>query len=1065
MADPREVQGADPDARRGLIAWFGRNPVAAYVLLFAVFVGGIMASGLIPVETFPKYDPGIVRVEVPYPGATPLEVEEDVVKRVEESLVGTIGIARIVSSSREELAVIEAEIDDYADPVDTLNSVRTAVERIEDFPPGNADQPEVSRVEVNRPVLTLAMTSDVLSAYDLRQSAESLRDDLLLLPGVAIIELFGTRDQEIQVEVSEETLRRYGLTVQDVVRVIRNTSVNVTGGELRTDSGEIILSTLARRGYAEEFADVVVIARADGSLVRLGDIAALRDGLLEQRVQTTLDGTPAVLLQLKVAPGTSPQQASAQVRGYLQDYATPAGTRLQVWADESWTVRESLDLVIQNGTFGLVLVFLTLLLVFDLRIAAWVTLGVPVIFVGALIFFPVFDLSINVITLFAFFILIALVVDDSIVAAESMAGARAQGLAGADASVAGVRRVLGPLVVAALTTAAAFAALLPLEGGIGQMFSAIPVVVGVVLLLSVLETSLVLPGHLARGGGTRSWPLSLVQDRLQASTEGSIQSRIVPLITWSVRRPFWPPMIVAAALVLAVIVLLVGAVRWVPTLSIADEPNIQADLVLPVDARLEDMIAATDAVVDAAGRMDAELGGNNVDGTVVVIGHRLPVGMYEGAAAGQYQANVASVQLRLTPSSERGQTRDALRLRWQRELAGLSGVSGLPGAESVAFPTRRSQPTGALSYALIHSDDDVLRDAAAWLNNAWSRMPGVAAVHDSLGPGSRRLEVRLNAAGHSAGLTAAGVASQLRDSFFGAEAQRIQRGREEVLVMVRYPGERRTSYADLLNERITLPGSREQVPLYTVAALQETGTRASRLRIDGRGAAVVTADLDLAADRSGDVAERTRAELLPRLQARSPGIEIRSHGASRDAERIVATLLFSVPVALIFIYGLIASFLRSFIQPLLVLAGIPIAFVGAVAGHWVLGYELTVTSIFGLIAVSGVVVNDTILLMHRYNAIRQELPDVPEIAAISAATQQRARAILLTSFTTVIGLLPILFSDAEAIRFLIPLVVSLTFGLIFAGVGLLLLLPSVLMLVELAKIRLRLPAVVAQAGT
>ena len=510
MADPGTADARGADARRGLIAWFCRNPVGAYVLLFLVFVGGLMAARLIPVETFPQYDPGVVRVEVPYPGATPVEVEEDIVKRVEESLVGTIGIARTVSSSRDGFAVIDAEIDDYADPVDTLNNVRTAVERIEDFPPGNADQPEVSRVEVSRNVLTLAMTSEVLNAYDLRQAAESLRDSLLLLPGVAIVELFGTRDQEIQVEVSEETLRRYGLTVQDLVGVIRTTSVNVTGGELRTDSGEIVLSTLARRGYAEEFADVVVIARADGSLVRLGDIAELRDGLLEQRVRTTLDGTPAVLLQLKVAPGTSPQEASDRVRGFLGGYAAPAGTRLQVWADESWAVTESLNLVIQNGTFGLVLVFLTLLLVFDLRIATWVTLAVPVIFVGSLIFFPVFDLSINVITLFAFFILIALVVDDSIVAAESMAGAAGQGFAGADASITGVRRVLGPLVVGALTTAAAFAALLPLEGGIGQMFSAIPVVVGLVLLLSLLETSLVLPGHLAgesRGGAGR-WPRS-----------------------------------------------------------------------------------------------------------------------------------------------------------------------------------------------------------------------------------------------------------------------------------------------------------------------------------------------------------------------------------------------------------------------------------------------------------------------------------------------------------------------------------------------------------------------------
>ena len=1048
MADPREVEVADPNVRRGLIAWFARNPVAAYVLLFLVFVGGILALDLVPVETFPEYDPGIVRVEVPYPGATPVEVEEDIVKRIEESLAGTIGIARVFSSSRDGLAVVEAEIDGYADPVDTLNNVRTAVERIEDFPPGNADQPEVTRVEVSRNVLTLAMTSDALNAYDLRQAAESLRDDLLLLPGVAIVELFGTRDQEIQVEVSEETLRRYGLTVRDLVRVIRNTSVNITGGELRTESGEIVLSTLARRGHAEEFADVVVIARADGSLVRLGDVAELRDGLLEQRVLTTLDGTPAVLLQVKVAPGTSPQQANERVRGFLRGYAPPAGVGLRVWADESWAVTTSLGLVMQNGTFGLVLVFLTLVLVFDLRLATWVTLGVPVILVGSLIFFPVFGLSINVITLFAFFILIALVVDDSIVAAESMADARAQGMVGAEAAVAGVRRVVAPLAVAALTTAAAFATLLPLEGGIGQMFAAIPVVVGVVLALSLLETALVLPGHLARETGARNWLLSRVQDRLRASADGSIQSRIVPLITWSVRRPFWPPVIVAAVLVLAVVVLLVGWVRWVPTLSIADDPNIQADLVLPLDAPLEDMVAATDAVVDAARRMDTAMGGNVVDGVLVVIGHQFPVGMYEGAAASQYRANVASVQLRLTPSAERAPSKDALRRGWQREL------TGLPPVQSVFFPTRRSQPTGALSYALIHSDDDVLRDAAAWLRNAWARMPGVQAAHDSLGPGSRRLEVRLNAAGHAAGLTAAGVATQLRDSFYGAEAQRIQRGREEVLVMVRYPGERRASYADLRNERITLPGSREQVPLYTVADLGETEARASRLRIDGRGAAIVTADLDLAADRSGDVAERTAAELLPRLEARAAGLDIRNHGASRDVQRIGGALLFSVPIALIFIYGLIASFLRSLIQPLLVLAGIPIAFVGAVAGHWVLGYALTVTSIFGLIAVSGVVVNDTILLMHRYNAIRRELPDVPEIAAISAATQQRARAILLTSFTTVIGLLPILFSGAEAIRFLIPLVVSLTFGLIFAGVGLLFLLPSVLMLVELAKIRL-----------
>ena len=333
-------------------------------------------------------------------------------------------------------------------------------------------------------------------------------------------------------------------------------------------------------------------------------------------------------------------------------------------------------------------------------------------------------------------------------------------------------------------------------------------------------------------------------------------------------------------------------------------------------------------------------------------------------------------------------------------------------------------------------------------------MRGVGSVTDTLGKGNRRLEVTLNDAGHAAGLTPAMVATQLRNAFHGAEAQRIQRGREEVLVMVRYPGERRSGYAELLNERISLPGSRDQVPLYTVATLRETESQANRLRIDGRTAAVVTANLSSDAARAGDVGARTEDDLVARLEARHPGLEVRKHGGSRDIDRLGDTFLISVPIALLVIYCLIASHLQSFTQPFLVLAGIPLAFVGAIAGHWALGYELTITSLFGLIAVSGVVVNDAILLMHRYNVIRAELVDVPEIAAISAATRQRARAILLTSFTTVIGLLPILFSRAEAIQFLIPLVVSLTFGLVFAGIGLLFLLPSLLMLIELVKVRL-----------
>ncbi|MCY3605201.1 MAG: efflux RND transporter permease subunit [Gammaproteobacteria bacterium] len=1049
MADPTGTHPSRSAGGAGTIDWFCRNPVAAYVLLFIVFACGLLAWSRVPMETFPDYDPGIIRVVVPYPGATPVEVEEDIVKRVEESLVGTVGVARTMATSEQGLATIDVEIDHSVNPINTLNNVRTAVERIEDFPPINADQPEVIRLEVQRNALSIAVSSDTLNPYELRRAAETLRDSLLLLPGIAIIELLGARDQEIQVEVSEEVLRRHALTFQDIVDVIRFTSVNVTGGELRTDSGDIIMSTLAKRSYAEEFADIVVIAKPDGSFVRLGEIAELTDGLLEQNISATLNGSPTVFLQIRVASGISSGEASSRVREFIGSYPASGDVRLSIWEDESLLVADSIGLIIQNGIFGLVLVFLVLLLVFDLRIATWVTVGVPVAFVGSFMAFPFLGLSVNVITLFAFFLLIALVVDDSIVVAESIDSARADGFSGDQAAIVGVKRILAPVTMAALTTMAAFAALIPLHGSVGQLFSTIPAVVILVMALALMESILVLPGHLARYRRTRTWPLSIIQRKVQDSAIGPIETRIVPIFTLSVRRPFWTLAIVATLLLVAVAVVLLEIVRFTPTFSIVDDSNIQADLVLPAHALAEDVDAASELVVAAAHEVNAEVGGNAIAGIAVTTGLHIPQETYEGVDFGEHRSNVASVQLKLKPASIRKVSVEELRYRWRSKLEGATWT------DSITFPTRRSRPTERVSYALIHPDYEVLRNAVSDVRDAWLGLSGVLDVDDSMDADSRRMDVKLNDTGHAAGLSAAAVATQLRNAFYGAEAQRIQRGREEILVMVRYPENRRASYAELQNERINLPSSGLRVPLYTVAEILETETPSVRVRIDGRNAAVVTASLDVNASLSGNVAEQSDSEIWPTLRSRYPDLQIRGHGVSRALQEVYDTLLISMLVAVVFIYCLIASFLRSFIQPLLALAGVPMAFVGAVAGHWILGYELTVTSLFGLIAVSGVVVNDTILLLHRYNLIRRQ-GEIPEIAAISAATRQRARAILLTSITTVVGLLPILFSDSEIIQFLIPLVVSLAFGLIFAGIGLLFFLPSVLMMTELAKVRLNL---------
>ena len=1041
---------AAPDATAStsgrLIAYFCRNPVAPSVLLALVFIGGIVALNMTTLETFPEFDPRIVRVEVAYPGANPAEVEEDVVKRIEESLVGTVGVSRTVSVSRAGLAVVEAEMEPFADGIDTLNLVRTAVERIEDFPPRNAEQPEVTKVEVNRNVLTISVSSPTLGPYQLRRAAELLRDGLLLLPSVAIVELVGTRDREIRVEVDEETLTRYRITIADLVELIRKTSVNVTGGELRTESGDIVMSTLAKGDFAEDFARIVVVSRDDGSLVRLGEMATVRDSLLEQETYATVDGVPTVFLHVRSSPDTSPQDASSEVQAYLASYTHPQAVELAVWDSETWAVEDRLSLILRNGIVGLTLVFLVLLLVFDLRTATWVTIGVPVIFIGSLVLFPAVGLTINVIALFAFFVLIGVVVDDSIIVGESVASFREAGYTGPDAAIAGTKDVIAPVTVGALGIVIAFAVLLPLDGLIGQLLWAIPMVAVVVLLLSLAEAALVLPGHLARQGRTDVWPLSVAQRGVQGWVRRVMQTRIVPLISWSVRTPFWPPAVVAASVLFAVALLAYGLVPYEPEFSLVDDEDVQVDLVLPASARFEDVDAAAGAAARAAEEVDAAFDGSAINAKAVALGFHIPREYVGGPDPYPPRGNVASVQIRLNPLPLRTLPVQEFRHRWQR------AVANIPGVESVVFPNRNRGLAG-LAYALTHTDAGTVQAAATDFGEALSRLGGLTNVNDSISAGKRRFEVRLNEAGHASGLTAASVALQLRHAFYGAEAQRVQRGRDELLVMVRYPQDRRASYRDLRNELIRLPGGREQVPLYAIADFVETDTLAERLRLDGRSAAVVSADVDRDA-AAADAALAVTSTLLPRLVRDYPGLHVQPHDQSREAARALDILRYSIPIGLLAVYVLLASFLRSFVQPLLAMAGIPMAFVGAVVGHWMLGYVFSFTSILGLIAVSGIVVSDTTLLLHRFNRVMLD-PEMPAVAGIAAATRQRARAVLLTSLTTALGLMPMLFNDSETIQFLIPLVVSITFGLTFSGIGLVFFLPAVTMLVELATGRLR----------
>ena len=1025
-----------------MIEYFANNRVAANVLMLLLLGGGLLATNNLTFERLPAYDPRSVTVTVPYPGAAPNVVEEDITRRIEESVSGVVGVRRVLSTAGEGVGVVTVELETFADADEVQNAVRTAVERIENFPPLNADEPEVRRAEAMRNVVTLSVASASANEHDLRLDAEALRDALLALPSVAFVSLSGARDREIQIEVSEEALRRHGLTIGGVANLLRQSSFNVTGGQLRTDAGDVLISTFAKRSRAQEFEDIVLVAQPNGAVVRLRDVATVREGFVEEDLVNEVDGRPTIFVRVDAQSGQSLQEIARDVRRFIANYAAPPGTSVSLWHDETTFIVDRISTVTANGVIGVVLVFLVLLLIFDLRIALWIAMGIPISFLGSLVFFDATGMSVNVLTMFAFFVVTGIVVDDAVVVGESIARQRELGLSGAAASIAGVRAVAGPVTAGALTTAVMFFALYPLDDAWGQLVAVMPVVIGLVLAVSLIEAFCILPGHLAATAPWSRSPLAELQTTMRVKLDEFVHGKLVRAIALAVRFPYVTVLAVVASVAVAAGLVATNIVSYVGFPSNFAADRYQAVLTMPPGTRFEATEASARHVAEAARVANEAAGGTAVQSIALLVGWHRPFEYYEGKNESPSGDHLATVEVKFNPPPLRTVFAEDFEHLWRRALGEV------PGAETVSLQAPANLSPPIVSYLLSHDDEQVLAKAVAEMEAAAaSAVEAIYDVQNSARLGKRRYDVQLTDAGVAAGLTASSVANQLRNAFFGTEVQRIQRGREEIRVMVRYPPERRRSLGDLLDERVALPGG--DAPLATVAKIAETQDYASLLRIDGRRAVTVTAWFDPEQGRPPQINAELRAKALPTLHNRYPELRVQEHGATRDASAILSTLAWSFTLALIVVYGLLAAQLRSFGLPLLALAGVPMAAVGAVAGHLVLGYELTNMSLFGIVAVAGVAVNDTLILLDRYNRIRAEDADMPAIAAIAAAARHRARAIVLTTITTVVGLMPMLYDKSELIEFLVPMVISLGAGLVFSSLGVLFLVPAVVIIGEM----------------
>jgi multidrug efflux pump subunit AcrB len=1042
------------------IAWFVENPVAANLLMGLILVGGLVALPAIQQKTMPDMDIDIVQVSVEYLGAAPEEVESGVCIRIEEAVAGIEGIDRISSVATEGACHVNVELLTGYPRDRALSDIKNKVDGIDTFPE-EAEKPLVNHYQIRHNELQIALSGRATERA-LKIHGERLRDGITANTAATQVELLNARADEISIEVSEESLQRHGLTFAEVVRAVRDSSIDLPGGSLKTPSGEILLRSAGQAYTGAEFEGIVVLTRPDGTRVLLKDIANVVDGFEEDPRYASFDGANAVMIYVYRVGEQKVLDLVTEVKSYVAEFARtlPEGLSVTIWRDGSGYLRDRLDVLIQNGVGGFFLVFVVLALFLRLRLAFWVAIGVPISILGALAVFPVFSVSIDVLTLFAFILVLGVLVDDAIVVGENIYTHQSEGLEPVRAAIRGAQEVSKPVVFGVLTTVTAFAPMILSPGQTGQMFGMIGVVVVICLSVSLIESQFVLPAHLGHhftpdrpieeGDGrdvSRIRRLNASWKRLQATTSEALghlaDRRYGPVLAHVLH---WRYAAIATAITL---LLLTGGVLVSGRMAFSFFPKIEADYVtaalsLPQGTPVETTAAVIGELERAALRLKQDLdrefpmeGGSIVKHLLVSVGEQPPLQNGPTAPSAGKGSHLGQVALEL--QSHRPITAPEVVRRWRQ------AAPPIPEAEDLVFSSDYVSMGDPIHFELRSDHVDQLIAAADQLKTELASYPGVFDVSDTFHAGKQEIKLAVLPEAEALGISLEDVARQVRRAFYGEEAQRIQRGRDDVKVMVRYPEAQRRSLADLENLRIRTPDGGE-VPFYTVARAERGYGFASIQRTDRRRVIGVTADVDQHFANANQVIADVERNVLPQILADHPGLSYGLEGEQREQEEGLASLGRSYAFALFLIYALLAIPLRSYAQPLIIMAVIPFGLVGAIVGHVIMGLEFSMMSLFGVVALSGVVVNSSLVLVDGVNRRRAEGSALLE--AVGAASVSRFRPIVLTSLTTFAGLTPLLLEDRLGARFLIPMATSLAFGVIFATAISLFLLPSAYLVLE-----------------
>ncbi|MFA7555449.1 MAG: efflux RND transporter permease subunit [Spongiibacteraceae bacterium] len=1017
----------------GIIAWMAYNPVAANLLMLVIMVAGLQSLFVLTKEVFPSFPTQTLTITVPYPGSSPEEVEQGIIIKIEEEIQDIVGIKEITSTAYEGSGVVNVEFDIGTDMSDVLNQVKMRVDGISSFP-GNAEPAIIEEILMRSRVLNLTFFGDI-SERQLKQLADESKDELLRMPGITQVDVTGSRDYEISLEVSNLALRQYGLQFDDVVNAVRNQSRDLPGGKLRTDSGSISLRSMGQAYSAADFSALTIVDRGDGTRITIGDVAQVKDGFEDQPYLNRLNGRSGITLKVMRVGRQSTIATSEMVKQFAakKQLSFPQGVEVSVWADSTEILKSRTNLLLKSAAQGVLLVVLTLALFLQISLAFWVAIGLPFCFLGALMVmgFPAVDMSINIISLFGFILVLGILVDDAIVTGESAYDRLEQENEGVESIIRGVKSVAIPTIFGVVTTVLAFIPLMLMKEGIGHVFGYAAPVIIFCLLFSLVETKLILPAHLrhlkieSKNNRSGVWAsLSRLQSRFGTGLKRFAEYRYLPVLKHAVKHRYTTLAFFIAIFILVISVVQAGILKTVFFPSVPSS-TIRVSLDMPQGVAYQtthNYALHIEKAALAVNERYREQWGEDV------------ISALEVTSSSDTQVNIAA---ELTPSNDRVLTSVELANWWRQEVGELSGVRSLSIDANAGF-------SGVPVNIELQGDDlNQLRMAADEVKRALLNFDGVFDVRDTFDAGGPEVDIRITKEGQALGLGQAELARQVRQAFFGAEIQRLQRGRHEVRIYVRFPASERQSLETLRAMWIQVPGGSNgaptTVPFDVVGEIVESTGISSIQRINRHRVVNVQADVDKTRVSSAEVVQTVARDQLPDILNRYPSVDYRLSGEAEDQEENINSLLLGSLVMLILIYAALAIPLKSYGQPLLIMSVIPFGLVGALLGHLILGKPLSVMSVIGIVALSGVVVNDSLVLMDYIN--QQLRAGMSRAEAVMTAGVRRFRAVILTSVTTFSGLLPIQLETSIQAEFLKPMAISIAFGVLFATLVTLLLVP------------------------